>query len=474
MSQSATHIEIWQECLGHIRRIIGEQPAKTWFEPIVPVSLVESKLTLEVPSDFVRQYIEESYIDVVSMVLRKVIGEDAKLAYNVRILKNQPVISVPAQPAIAPVNQPVQVGSFQPSANPGPFVYPGLHRVQINPRLNPVYSFGNFVVGDCNRIGVTAGETIGMAPGKNSFNPLFIFGGPGLGKTHLAQAIGLEVKRQHPELVVLYVSGHEFKIQFMNATSGKNMLADFIAYYMKIDVLIVDDIQELHGPGSQNAFFNVFNYLHQNGKQLVITSDRPAVELQNFEERLVSRFKWGLSIQLTAPDYKTRLAMLRSRSAREGIEIGEEALEYIATRVHSNFRELEGVLISVMAHSTVEHDKPIVQIAAEITDKIVSDTQRELNIEHVKNTVCEYFNISHEDIISSSRKRQIVQARQIAMYLSRNLISNCSLATIGAEIGGKDHATVLHSCTTVQDLMSTDKVYRKYVSDLEAILSPAE
>lgn len=474
MASQEKHITVWQECLRHIEQIIGEQQSATWFNPIRPVSLVDSTLSIEVPSDFFREYIESAYLDVMRMVLKKVIGSDARLIYNIRPVQNQPAINIPAQQTLTPVNRPLTMGSYMPAGNPGPFVYPGLKPIQVNPRLNPVYCFGNFIEGECNKMGVTAGLNISAAPGKTPFNPLFIFGGPGLGKTHLAQAIGLSIKEKYPELIVLYVTGNEFKTQYMDAVNVHNKLTDFLAFYMKIDVLIVDDIQDLMGQGCQNAFFNVFNHLHQNGKQLIFTSDRPAVELQNFEERLLSRFKWGLSVQLTTPDFKTRYRMLQSRSEREGVELGDEVLEYLASRIRTNFRELEGALISVMAYSTVDHSHSLVELAANVTENIVGEEHNEVTIDAVQKTVCDYFNITRDELLSQCRKRNIVQARQIAMYLCRNLISNCSLATIGAEIGGKDHATVLHACTTVSDLMSTDKSFKKYVSDLETMLSPVE
>ena len=322
-------------------------------------------------------------------------------------------------------------------------------------------------------MGYAAGSAISSAPGKNSFNPLLIFGGPGLGKTHLAQAIGIAIHEKFPELIVLYVNGHEFKTQYMDAVNVRNKLTDFLGYYKKIDVLIVDDIQDLQGPGTQSAFFNIFNHLHQSGKQLIFTSDRPPVELQNFEDRLLSRFKWGVSVELLHPDYGTRLQMLKSLCRREGVKIGQDVLEYLASRIKTNFRELEGAFLSVMAYATAMHAENSVELAAKVTEKIVSAPVKELSIGRVQSAVCDYFNISTDDLVSKSRKRQIVQARQISMYLCRNLISNCSLSTIGAETGGKDHATVLHSCNIVSDLMATDRVFKKYVTDLESKLAPA-
>ncbi len=465
------HISVWNNCLNFIQQNIDPKQFQVWFRPIKPVSLVESTLTVEVPSEFFREYLEGAYLDIMKAALKKELGVSAKLVYSAIPVKTQNPLVYPASHGNAPVNKTVSVETFSRGGNPGPFVFPGLQRIQVNPQLNPIYCFENLVVGECNKMGFTAGESISAAPGKTAFNPLFLFGGPGLGKTHLAQAIGIEIKKKYPELVVLYVPANRFKTQYMDAVNVRNKFTDFLAFYMKMDVLIIDDIQDLTGPGGQNALFNIFNHLHQSGKQLILTSDRPPVELENFEERLLSRFKWGLSVELQIPDYATRLQMLKARAFREGVTLSNEVLEFLATRIKSNFRELEGSLISLIANATLAHKEITVELAEKITGKIVGEQHNEITIDKVQKVVCDYFNISRDTLLSKTRKRQIVQARQIAMYMSRTLI-NCSLSTIGAEIGGKDHATVLHACTTVGDLMSTDKTFRQYVTDIEKLLAP--
>ena len=474
MTDQERHIAVWNNCLQIIGNNLDPQQFNTWFKLIRPVSLEGSSLTVEVPSDFFREYIEGAYKDLIRLTIKRAIGVDARLFYLVRQGQNQEGMVLPASTAASPTNNPVSIPTYQPSGSPSPFVYPGVQRVKIDPRLNPVYCFRNLVEGECNKLGVNAGESIAQAPGKTPFNPLFLFGGPGLGKTHIAQAIGIGVKERFQDKVVLYVTGNEFKTQYMDAVKG-NRIVDFIAFYQRIDVLIVDDIQDLAGQGTQNTFFNVFNHLHQSGKQLIFTSDRAPVDLQNFEDRLLSRFKWGLSVELTRPDYATRLKMLRERAAREGVRLEEDGLNFLAGRIKTNFRELEGTLTSLVAYATLGHRRIDVELAQSVTGKIVGEEVSEVNMELIIKTVCEYFNITRDMMLSKSRKRQIVQARQIAMYECRSLIPSCSLSTIGTELGGKDQATVLHACSTVQDLMATDKLFRQWVEDIEnMIMVPVE
>lgn len=463
------HIAVWNNCLRVFEQILEPQQFNTWFKPIRPVSMQDSTLTIAVPSEFFREYLEEYFLDMIKKTLKREIGADARLNYTVQPVSKQPAMTYPAAHGSVPVNKTISVSTYSPASNPGPFVYPGIQRVQVNPQLNPIYCFENLVKGECNKMGVVAGESISKAPGKTAFNPLFLFGGSGLGKTHIAQAIGIAIKEQYPELVVLYVSANRFKTQYMDAVNVNNRLTDFLAFYTKMDVLIMDDIQELSSPGTQNAFFHVFNHLRQSGKQLIFTSDRAPADLQKFEERLLTRLKWGLSVELQKPDYATRLAMLKARAFREGVSIKEDVLAFLATHIKTNFRELEGALISLIANATLTHKEATIELAEKITRKIVGEQRRELTIDKIQSVVCEYFNISKELLLSKSRKRQIVQARQIAMYMSRNMI-NCSLSTIGSEIGGKDHATVLHACTTVSDLMSTDRSFKQYVTDIEKML----
>ena len=465
---SNLHIQVWNNCLQMIQDVIPPAQFKTWFTPIKPVSLVGDKFTIEVPSEFVREYLEEHYINFISKALRKEIGEGAKLMYKVQVVKDGPV-TVPSQVVEPVVNRPVPVPQRN-TAVMNPFVIPGLQQLDIDPQLNPNNSFSNFIEGECNKLGRSAGLAIAASPGKNAFNPLFIYGASGLGKTHLAQAIGIEVKKKFPEKIVLYVTANRFMTQYMDAVNVKNKLTDFLNFYQMIDVLILDDVQEFaEKQGTQNAFFHIFNHLHQSGKQLILTSDKAPVDLMGLEQRLLSRFKWGLSVELTAPSYQTRLEILKAKSMKDGIELPEEVIDFLASKVTGSVREIEGTLVSLMAHATFSKDTITLELAQKLTDKIVSTAAQEISIQRIQDVVCEYFNITRDNMLSKTRKREIVQARQIAMYLGRNL-TKTSLAAIGAQIGGKDHATVLHACNTVSDLIETDRNFKQYVSDIEKML----
>ena len=467
------HEEVWKKCLTVIKDNVPSISFRTWFEPIVPIKLENNILTIQVPSPFFYEYLEEQYIDILRKVLRKELGLDAKLEYSVVMENNgysnaKPyTVKLPARNQKDLNNKPLSVPiDTESSSIKNPFVIPGLKKLNIDPQLNPEYSFANFVEGDCNRLARSASYAVANNPGGTAFNPLLIYGESGLGKTHLAQAIGIQVKENLPEKIVLYVNANKFQTQFVDSIRNNNK-NDFLHFYQMIDVLIIDDVHEFAGKEkTQDTFFHIFNHLHQSGKQLILTSDKPPVELQGLEQRLLSRFKWGLSADLQTPDFETRIAILKQKIYKDGIELPEEVIEYIATHITDNIRELEGALISLLAQSTLNRKEITLDLAKDMIDKLIKNTKREISIDYIQKIVCNFFNIPLDQIQSKTRKREIVQARQVAMFFSKNM-TKASLATIGSQIGGKDHATVLHACKTVNNLIETDKRFRLQIDEIE-------
>ena len=467
------HEEIWNKCLKIIKDNVPSISYRTWFEPIIPLKLESNILTIQVPSPFFYEYLEEQYIDILRKVLRKELGYEAKLEYSVVMENNgyansKPyTVKLPARNQKELRNKPVSLPiDAEGTTIKNPFIIPGLKKLNIDPMLNPENSFTNFVEGDCNRLARSAGYAVANNPGGTAFNPLLIYGESGLGKTHLAQAIGIQVKEKFQEKTVLYVNANKFQTQFVDSIRNNNK-NDFIHFYQMIDVLVIDDVHEFAGKEkTQDAFFHIFNHLHQSGKQLILTSDKPPVELQGLEQRLLSRFKWGLAADLQIPDFETRIAILRQKTYKDGIDLPADVIEYIATHITDNIRELEGALISLLAQSTLNKKEITLDLAKDMIDKLIKNTKREISIDYIQKVVCNYFNLPLEQIQSKTRKREIVQARQVAMFFSKSL-TKASLATIGSQIGGKDHATVLHACKTVNNLIETDKRFRIQIDEIE-------
>ena len=469
--------QVWENCLAVIRDNVSLQSFKTWFEPISPIKLANSVLTIQVPSQFFYEWLEEHYITLLRKTIKKELGSEGKLEYSI-IMENglnnpKPyTVRIPGTNRQAlknePVSVPIDVNGEKGIRNP--FIIPGLKKVKIDSQLNPNYSFESFIEGDCNRLARSAGYAVSKNPGGTAFNPLLIYGGVGLGKTHLVHSIGIEIKNNHPSKTVLYVSSEKFTHQFIDAVRNNNQ-NDFIHFYQMIDVLIIDDVQFFSGKEkTQDVFFHIFNHLHQTGKQLILTSDKAPVELQGMEQRLLSRFKWGLSADVQNPELETRIAILETKMYNEGLELPKEVVEYLAYSITTNIRELEGALISLLAQSSLNKKAITLELAKQMIDKFVKNTAREVSIDYIQKMVCDYFDLPIELLKSKTRKREVVQARQIAMYFAKKMTKS-SLANIGMHCGGKDHATVLHACKTVNNLIDTDKRFRGYVSDLEKKIS---
>ncbi|GGZ67415.1 chromosomal replication initiator protein DnaA [Algibacter mikhailovii] len=473
---SITAQSVWNNCLEFIKDNIQPQAYKTWFEPIIAVKLTDNALSIQVPSKFFYEWLEEHYVKILKVSLTKELGETAKLVYIIKMENTygnkQPFTEkIPSSNRLGLKSQDVDIPLNNKSPQlRNPFVIPGIRNVKIESQLNPNYSFENFLEGDSNRLARSAGLAVAAKPGGTSFNPLLIFGGVGLGKTHLAHAIGVDIKDKYPEKTVLYISAEKFTQQYIDAVK-KNNRNDFIHFYQIIDVLIIDDVQFLSGKtGTQDVFFHIFNHLHQNGKQVVLTSDKAPVDMQDIEQRLLSRFKWGLSAELQNPDFETRVSILRNKLYRDGVEMPEDIIEYVAKNIKSNVRELEGAIISLIAQSSFNKKEITIDLARTIVEKFVKNTKREVSIDYIQKVVSDYFQMDIDTLQSKTRKRHIVQARQLAMFFAKKL-TKASLASIGSQIGKRDHATVLHACKTVDNLSSTDKQFRKYVEDITKKLS---
>ncbi len=477
MHVSAT--TVWQKCLDIIKDNISPESFRNWFEPIVPVKLVGKKLTIRVPSPFFYEYLEENYIELLSKVLKRVIGPDAKLEYEIVAVKNNGkserqkhsgLYIIPGSNTPPPVNEPQPAPtSFTDVKNP--HVVPGLKKIKINSNLNTIYTFENFIEGDCNKAARNFGLRIAQSPGNFAFNPYMIYGPTGTGKTHLAQAIGLKIKELFPHLTVLYIEAHQFEAQYAEATRN-NERPKFIAFYKLIDVLIVDDVHEFASKTkekTQQTFFQIFNQLYNTNKQLILTSDRPPAELRDISERLLSRFKAGLSAELKKPDFETRLKILRNKAYQEGFDVSDRVLRYIAETVTTNIRELYGALTSVVAHATAYGKTITVEFAKSVIKNIVKENKPSITVDYIKKVVSDYFNIEPRVLNSKTRTREVSLARQIAMYLSRKY-TDYSLSRIGAEMGGKDHTTVLYACKQIENLLEIDKNVRHYVEDIERSL----
>ncbi|KAA9338323.1 chromosomal replication initiator protein DnaA [Hymenobacter busanensis] len=503
---------VWANCLHVIRANVGEQSFRTWFEPIVPVALQGALLIIQVPSQFFYEWLEEHYVDVLKKAIVQELGPDGQLEYSIVVdqgnEQSRPrTVNLPAARAASqrpPANTPTaaQVRPMGSNQNPAVSAFAGngsvtnnaarqaanvqaaaaalapppplrnpfearsvADRSYLDSQLNQNYSFNNYIEGSCNRLARSAGFAVANKPGTTSFNPLMIYGGVGLGKTHLVQAIGNHIKEHAPGKFVLYVSAEKFTNQFIESLRN-NSVQDFGNFYLLVDILILDDVQFLAGKDrTQEMFFHVFNHLHQAGKQVIMTSDVPPRELKGFEERLLSRFKWGLTADLQSPDFETRVAIIQNKMMADGIDIPPQVVEYLAYSVETNVRELEGVLISLIAQSSLTRREVDLEMAKQALRHIIEDVEAEVNLDFIQKTVAEHFSIPVDLLKAKTRKKEVVTARQVAMYFAKEH-TNHSLKSIGYHFGGRDHSTVIHSVQTVSDLIDSDKTFRATIQEL--------
>ncbi len=500
---------VWNACLAIIGDNITRQSFKTWFEPLTAVRLEQdeglTKLTIQLPSRFYYEWLEEHYFGLLRKTVTKVLGPSGRLFYDIVIEKEAEgehagtSMHLPAhppstpEPPVGPPGQssggeapppgrpaarrpPAQGAPLQgvppqgpPSQTPpqiaNPFAIPGIQKLKVDSQLNASYVFERFIEGDCNRLARSASWAIAQQPGATAFNPFLIYGGVGLGKTHLIQAVGNYVREHHKSQTVLYVSSERFTTQFVQAIQ-KNSAGDFSLFYRQIDLLIVDDVQFFGGKEkTQEEFFHLFNALHQSGKQIILSADRPPKDIDGIEERLLSRFQWGLSADVKPPELETRIAILNRKAEDDGIEVDGEVIEFIAHNVKSNIRELESSLIRLLAHSTLHRREIDLDLAREMLRDIIRETHVSLGVEQIQQIVCDYFSIPEDLVRARTRKREVVQARQVAMYFAKQFTKH-SLKTIGLHFGGRDHSTVIHAIQSVENQRDTDVKFREIVEEL--------
>lgn len=467
----SNHVVLWNRCLKIIKDNVPETTYTTWFAPIVPLKYEDNTLIVQIPSQFFYEMLEEKFVDLLRMTLYKAIGQGTKLLYNVMMDKtsipNQTVNLEGSGRSTAVTPKPIFDGNKSPNLFDTPIIQ------ELDPHLNPNYTFKNFIEGYSNKLSRSVAESVAQNPANNPFNPLFLYGASGVGKTHLANAIGIRIKELYPEKRVLYVSAHLFQVQYTDSVRN-NTTNDFINFYQSIDVLIIDDIQEFAGvTKTQNTFFHIFNHLHQNRKQLILTSDRAPVLLQGMEERLLTRFKWGMVAELEKPTIELRKDILRNKIHRDGLQFPPEVIDYIAENVNESVRDLEGIVIAIMARSTIFNKEIDLELAQHIIKGVVHNEVKNITIDDILRVVCKHFGLEPSAIHTKSRKREVVQARQIAMYLAKNH-TDLSTSKIGKFIGNKDHATVLHACKTVKGQLEVDKSFYAEVEEIETSLKRKE
>ncbi|MFK7953909.1 MAG: chromosomal replication initiator protein DnaA [Ekhidna sp.] len=453
------HEVVWKNCLDFIKERIPNQSFATWFQPIRPLKAEGNVLTIQVPSQFFYEWLEENYVSIIKEAIAKEMGVGARLEYSV-VMKNEDegkmVVSSTKNNAL----------KDRENVKPKVVDLGFIDDLAIKNSLNPTYLFDNFIEGDCNRLARSAGYAVAKKPGVTSFNPLMLYGGVGLGKTHLVQAIGNQIRNEDSSKKIVYVASEKFTNQFIDSLKNNNVQS-FISYYREVDVLILDDVQFLRDKEkTQEIFFHIFNHLHQAGKQIIMTSDCAPKDLKGLQERLVSRFKWGLTADLLQPAFETRMAIIQTKIEEDGIYIPEEVIEYIAYTVDTNIRELEGVIVSLIAHASLTRVDVNLELAKRVLKNIVKEIDSEVGIDYIQKTVSDYFHIDQDDLKAKTRKKEIVIARQVAMYFSKDY-TNHSLKSIGYHFGGRDHSTVIHALQSVNDMIDTDSKFRYSVDELK-------
>ena len=470
MTLEAEAAAVWQRCMELIQARVTSLSFKTWFQPIIPLKLSGREITVQVPSQFFYDWVDQHYNALIRETITTALGDGAKLYYSIASEEIEGVPEVtPAPPQLLPIPPASRETLVQASQQQLFFAPRAAFRQADQPiaqsNLNPRYTFDNFIKGDSNQLARAAALAVGNNPGGTSFNPLVIYGGTGLGKTHLLHSIGNHAIAIGKAKRVVYVSSEKFTIEFVDAIQS-DRVNEFSYFYRSVDLLIVDDIQFFSGKEkTQDNFFHTFNTLYQLGKQIVLSSDVPPKELKGLDERLISRFQSGLTADIQPPDLETRIAILRKKSEDNSFELPQDVVDFIAANVTSNIRELEGCLISLIARSSLDNRDITVELAREVLRMVVNESKSPINIDQIQRVVCEYYDIPEDLLRAKTRKQEVVNARQVAMFLSKEL-TNSSLKTIGLHFGGRDHSTVIHSCQSIQDRMNSDPSFKQNVDQL--------
>lgn len=440
---------VWKNCLTHIKENVTLMTYNTWFLPIRPVSIKDNNLKVQLPNQFFWEWIDEHFSTIVKKTIFDVLGENGKLSYIIADEKEQ-------KEELVRQNSLIDVEKIKVVENKRPE-----HETNLNPR----YKFDNFIKGEGNQLARAAAGAISDNPGGTSFNPFFVYGGVGLGKTHLIQSIGNSILEKFPDKKVIYLSSDSFTVEFVEAIQS-NKVNDFSGFYRNMDVLIIDDIQFLMGKEkTQDLFFHIFNTLHQSRKQIILSSDKPPKDLKGLDERLVSRFQWGLSADIQPPELEMRIAILKNKAEEYGMVVSTDILEFIAGSITSNIRELEGCLIKLLANASLNSKEITLELAKKTVKEIATDRKINITIDDISKTVCHYLNIADNKIREKTRKKEIVLARQLAMYFSKELTKS-SLKTIGLHFGGRDHSTVIHACNSIEQMRNNDLSMKELIDSI--------
>lgn len=442
--------DIWKDCLSIIKDNVPYITYNTWFLPIKPFELENNTLKIFVPNNFFIEWIEEHYNTLINKTITHVLGPEGKLVYVVLEEKEE-------------TTEIVSATNKKPNENLSTAVQ---KQNQFETYLNPRYTFENFIKGESNQLARAAAFAIAENPGQTSFNPLFIYGGVGLGKTHLMHAIGNKILEKTPNKRVIYISSDAFTVEFVESIQS-DKVNEFSSFYKSMDVLIIDDIQFLVGKEKTlDLFFQIFNSLHQSGKQIVLSSDKAPKDLKGLNERLISRFSWGLTADIQPPDFETRVAILKNKCDSFGISLSNEILEYIAYNITSNIRELEGCLIKLLASSSLNSKDIDFDLVKKTVKEVSTNRQVNISIDYITKVVCEFFKVDENKVREKNRRKEVVLARQVAMYLSK-LLTKSSLKTIGLHFGGRDHSTVIHAYTSIEQLLSFDDKLKETIDFLK-------